>query len=785
MEFSKIPNIDYRARTIAGLNESVEAALEANNDISMSKAAEIEKRGFVYQGDSSSGFGLRGLGFGASGGTGFVGGSPFYGRGIELMLGNFSLQPFGIGGGLSGQIGGMNPSMFSTSGAGVAYRQTSQVAKMKMAMAVEAYKGFGIVKNVIDLMCNFASEGLTIVHPRQNIERFYRRWAEMVDLQGRVKDILRYYYKVGTVPVYTTMGKIDDSSYTKMKSTRGKVVALDNNDPAAKKRVKDAQDESKKPIGEREIPWRYTILNPFQMEIVGGKYFGEQEWVFVLDQKTSQEIKDRIGSTNIDFLDETDINLPPELKKLKKDQIDERIVKLDQSKLWVFSYMKDDHEDWADPMIWPVMNDIMYKNSLRAMDMSVVNSTISAVTIFKLGDFKNGFIAPKAHFKAFSEMLRTPSYSQNIVWNDAISIESNYPPVEKILNIEKYRSVDKDILAGLGIPSILVDGSEGGSFSNAFLQVRTLLERLEEGRREVMKWVTYQLRLIAETMGHRDIPIVRFGQMSLRDEQAEKQLIIQLLDRNIISAEAVHEVFNLDTRLEIERMRREDALAEDEAIMIKHGPFKDPMSNLDEEDMMDKEMKMQDKQFDKELEIRKKESDINMQIKREQMHEQMKIKKELMRKQQNQGINGRPKSGTKGIPQQKKRKTKPKGQSLGFVWDYEINKVAALEIYEKVEDILTQMTLKARGSKYKKELSKDDRDTLEGLVYAVFTNLHVDDEITEDYVVSVLENSLSINADVDFLVRQRLELFEGEPSAQERREIRAQALAMYCTKEED
>jgi hypothetical protein len=785
MEFSKIPNIDFHSRAIAGLNDSVEAALEANNDIQMSKAAEIEKRGFVYQGDSSSGFGMRGLGFGAGGGTGFVGGSPFYGRGIELMLGNFSLQPFGVGGGIGGQIGGLSPSIFSTSGAGVAYRQTSQVAKMKMAMAVEAYKGFGIVKNVIDLMCNFASEGLTIVHPRPAVERFYKRWAEMTDLQGRVKDILRYYYKVGTVPVYTSMGTIDDSAYNKMKSTRGKALALDNNDPAAKKRVKDAQKESEKPIGKREIPWRYTILNPFQMEILGGKYFGEQEWVFVLDQKTSQEIKDKVGSGGTDFLDETDINLPPELKKLKKDDGDGRIVKLDQAKLWVFSYMKDDHEDWADPMIWPVMNDIMYKNSLRAMDMSVVNSTISAVTIFKLGDFKNGFIAPKAHFKAFSEMLRAPTYSHNIVWNDAISIESNYPPVEKILNIEKYRSVDKDILAGLGIPSILVDGSEGGSFSNAFLQVRTLLERLEEGRREVMKWITHQLRLVAETMGHRDIPIVRFGQMSLRDEQAEKQLIIQLLDRNIISAEAVHEVFGLDTRLEIERMRREDALAEDEALMIKHGPFKDPMSNLDEEDMMDKEMKMQDKQFDKELEIRKKESDINMQIKREQMHEQMKIKKEVMRKQQNQGINGRPKSGTKGIPQKKKRVTKPKGQSLGFVWSYEINKVAALELYEKVEDILTRMTLATRNLKYKKELSKDDKEALEYLTYAVFSHLHVDDEITEDYVLSFIESGLSVNDFVNALANERLSLFDGEPTAQDRRDIRAQALAMYCTREDD
>src|SRR5690606_35783917 len=125
---------------------------------------------------------------------------------------------------------------------------------------------------------------------------------------------------------------------------------------------------------------------------------GQSRWVFVLDEKTLTDIREKSSNQNIDFLDETDVNLPPEFAALLNNK-NSREVELDRSKLWTFHYMKDDHEDWADPMVWPVMNDIMYKNSLRAMDMSVVNSTINAVTIFKLGAFKDGFVAPKEHFK--------------------------------------------------------------------------------------------------------------------------------------------------------------------------------------------------------------------------------------------------------------------------------------------------------------------------------------------------------------------------------------------------
>jgi hypothetical protein len=210
-------------------------------------------------------------------------------------------------------------------------------------------------------MANFASEGMTIKHKRKAVQKFYERWAEHVGLREVVQKILRYYYKYGNLFIYTTMGIIDAATYDKMKRAKGHnalkgftQISADNNDPALPQRQEDIEKESKKKVKDREIPWRYTLLNPFQMDLRGSKFFGESEWVFIQNPLSAQEAQQLKAKTNpIDFLDETDINLPPEFKKLTEEGENPLVVNLDQAKLWPIHYMKDDHEDWADPLLWP------------------------------------------------------------------------------------------------------------------------------------------------------------------------------------------------------------------------------------------------------------------------------------------------------------------------------------------------------------------------------------------------------------------------------------------------
>ena len=54
--------------------------------------------------------------------------------------------------------------------------------KLILRRADEIYQKVGLVKNVIDLMGDFASQGIRLVHRNKRIERFYRRWFNKIYL---------------------------------------------------------------------------------------------------------------------------------------------------------------------------------------------------------------------------------------------------------------------------------------------------------------------------------------------------------------------------------------------------------------------------------------------------------------------------------------------------------------------------------------------------------------------------------------------------------------------------
>ena len=67
--------------------------------------------------------------------------------------------------------------------------------KRIMKMCMDAYDKVGIIRNVIDLMADFSSQGITIVHPNKTIERFYRKWFYEVNGMDRSERFLNYLYR--------------------------------------------------------------------------------------------------------------------------------------------------------------------------------------------------------------------------------------------------------------------------------------------------------------------------------------------------------------------------------------------------------------------------------------------------------------------------------------------------------------------------------------------------------------------------------------------------------------
>ena len=116
----------------------------------------------------------------------------------------------------------------------------------------------------------------------------------------------------------------------------------------------------------------------------------------------------------------------------------------------------------------------------------------------------------------------------------------------------------------------------GGGFTNNFISLKTLVERLQYGRDQLVKFWEKELNIVRKAMGFRKPAHIVFDQMSLSDESSEKNLLIQLADRDIISHETILERFKEIPSVEKMRLKREGKDRDKEVYPNKVGPFHKP-----------------------------------------------------------------------------------------------------------------------------------------------------------------------------------------------------------------
>jgi hypothetical protein len=80
--------------------------------------------------------------------------------------------------------------------------------KAILRRADEVYQRVGLVKNVIDLMGDFASQGIRLVHRNKRIERFYRQWFKKISGKDRSERFLNNIYKSGNIVIDRRTAKI-------------------------------------------------------------------------------------------------------------------------------------------------------------------------------------------------------------------------------------------------------------------------------------------------------------------------------------------------------------------------------------------------------------------------------------------------------------------------------------------------------------------------------------------------------------------------------------------------
>jgi hypothetical protein len=590
------------------------------------------------------------------------------------------------------------------------------------------YNRVGLVKNVIDLMGDFASQGIRLVHPNKRIEKFYRKWFEKVRGEERSERFLNNLYRIGNVVINRQTAKISlkvaDSLY---RTVAGPDLIVNT--------------EENENIEKREIPWKYTFIDPTCVDVIGGplsSFVSDKRYAISIPASLRKIINNPKNDAEKSIIDK----LPPtiiEAAKTKKPYL------LDLDKTLVFHYKKDDWKTWAYPMIYSIMDDINVIEKLKLADLAALDGAISNIRIFKLGSLEHKIAPTAAAASKLSNILQNNvgGGTMDLVWGPDIELIESKTAVHQFLGEGKYTPHLNSVYAGLGIPPTLTGTFGAAGTTNNFISLKTLTQRLQYGRKVLTAFWKKEIEIVQKAMGFKYPAKIEFDRMDLSNEEAEKALLIQLADRNIISDELLQRVFGFDPDTEKTRLNRENRERDSERMVQKAGPFID--GNF--ENSM-KKMAMQlglatPSQVGLELDPKKK-GEMNAVEVKTAYPPIPKIPNQLPVNTNTTKIPGQPGQGRpKNSKDSQQRKTKEFSPQTGASMN-----VWASSAQDQIGDIINPTLLNFYNKKNMRSLSSSEYNEAEIIKTKILFNIKPFSRVTEQLVLDTfasIDNEDSIN----------------------------------------
>lgn len=437
----------------------------------------------------------------------------------------------------------------------------STTIKQIMASCMRAHYKFSFVRNVTELMADFGSKGIRLVHKNKKLERVFQHWFKKVGGPERSERFLNYLYRCGNVAVVRNTGKLKPSTVKKMERIQ---ASIDFNNQFN--------------LMNKEIPTGYKFLNPLTLDVIGDELalsVGDVRYGLNINKNLASRISNPKNQTDIDLVNALPESLVVNIKNKKT------FIPIDPNTIRVFHYKKDDWCTWAYPITSSILDDLVMLEKMKLADLSALDGATSHIRLWKLGSLEHKILPGPGLISDFRDMLlsRAPGTVLDIFWNPAIELQESQSTLHNFLGEDKYKPTLASIFAGLGVPSTLVAGGDNG-FTNNFISMKTFIERLHYGRELLCRFWEEEIRLFQESMGYRTPAKIMFDYMSLSDENAEKAIWIQLFDRNIVSLESIRERFSLISDIEQYRVKREQRMINRGSLPAKAGPFTDSQPDL-------------------------------------------------------------------------------------------------------------------------------------------------------------------------------------------------------------
>lgn len=376
----------------------------------------------------------------------------------------------------------------------------------------KAYYNFAVVRQVIDIMTEFSCSDIYLTGGNAKSRRFFENYFDAINLPLFQSKFFREYYRSGNIFVYPIMGALKPKNLVELNDNFGLSLSI------AKK---------------IELPVKYVILNPADVIISGSSSFLNPTYYKKLNSYEVARLKNPQTPQDKAIFEA----LPDDIKRSIKNQETKKVgqsaqsvdIPLDMDKTYAIFYNKQDYEPFGVSLIFPVLDDLEWKQELKNIDKAISRTVSQAVLLVKTGyEGKEGeYNYNQAVADAYEEIFKNQSVGRVIIGDFTLDAKFVIPDIGDILTPEKYAVVNEDIRAGL---NDILFGSNSEKFANQGIKVEVFMERLNKARKGFIDNFLYpEMKKIAETLNFKACPKPNFQKINLRDELQWGRLYTELL----------------------------------------------------------------------------------------------------------------------------------------------------------------------------------------------------------------------------------------------------------------
>lgn len=216
---------------------------------------------------------------------------------------------------------------------------------------------------------------------------------------------------------------------------------------------------------------------------------------------------------------------------------------------------------YPTPYLSKVLEALVFKQQLRRMDFAVASRIINAILLVQEGDKDFPLVEGE---RDNLDNLRTQIMARQnnpVLQERLFMLFSNHttkltwisPDVEALLNQEKYKQANDEVMEGLGFPRILVVGESKGAQA-AEVSTWAIQPQMEELRSMLLEWIQTIYEEAAELNGFRNTPKASFTPIRLQDFVKTAAVFAQAYREGNVSRTTRDQMIGLDLKTEIELM---------------------------------------------------------------------------------------------------------------------------------------------------------------------------------------------------------------------------------------